>query len=213
MEQLAVLDVVAELELVVTEQVPVRVEDPLRETRGPRRVIELRRVVGRRVHPREHRIAGGDQVVVEDEDVLDGEAEPTDAFGVLGVREQHLRLRVAHAVVDAVVAVQHRQGEQDRTRLERPQERGRRLRPGGEEHRDAVSGRHAVPSEDAREPAAPFLQLPPSDLPLVATVVLPQHRELVGRVLVADVLRDVVALWDDPLVGGDGLVVARKPAV
>ncbi len=72
-EALAVLDVVAELELVVPEQVPVRVEDPLREAGRPRRVVELGRVVGRRVDRRERRVARCDQRLVEDEDVLDGE--------------------------------------------------------------------------------------------------------------------------------------------
>ena len=77
----------------------------------------------------------------------------------------------------------------------------------------AVADLDPVLPEDAREPVACVLQLAPRHLPLVAAEVLPQHRELVGRVLVADVLGDVVAVGDDPLVRGDRLVVARKAAV
>ena len=63
-------------------------------------------------------------------------------------------------------------------------------------------------SEDASEAVAGVLQLAPGHRPLVAAEVLPQHRELLGRMLVADVLGDVVAVGDAPLVRGDRLLVA-----
>jgi hypothetical protein len=129
------------------------------------------------------------------------------------VRDEDLRLRVGHAVTDPVVAVQHGERQEDRARLERSDKRGCRLGPGSEKHRDAVTDLDAVRAKDAREPVARVLELAPADLAPVAAVVLPQHRELLRRVLVADVLGDVVALRDVPPMGGDRLLVAREPAV
>jgi hypothetical protein len=63
------------------------------------------------------------RTLVQDEDVLDGEIECADAVDVLRVRDEDLRLRVGHAMADAVVAVQHRQRQQDRAGLERSEER------------------------------------------------------------------------------------------
>ena len=64
-EALAVAHVVAVDELLVREQVPVRVDDALRQPGRARRVVELRRVLGERVHALEGRVAGGQQLVVE----------------------------------------------------------------------------------------------------------------------------------------------------
>src|SRR6185436_20566558 len=104
---------------------------------------------------------------------------------------------------DAVVTVEHREREEYRARLERAEERGRRLGARRQQHRDAVADLDAMASEDASEAVAGVLQLAPRHRPLVAAEVLPQHRELLGRMLVADVLGDVVAVGDAPLVRGD----------
>ena len=69
-EALAVLHVVAVDELLVGEQVAVRVQDALGEAGGAGGVVELRRVVGGRVDGLERRIAAGQQVVVEDQHLL-----------------------------------------------------------------------------------------------------------------------------------------------
>ena len=142
----------------------MRVEDPLREPGRARGVVELGGVLGERVDPLEARVALVDQALVEHEDVLDRQAEGTHALGVLGVGDEDLRLRVRHAVPDPVVAVEHREREQDRACLERPEERRGRLGPRRQQHRDAIAGLDAVLSEDAREPGARLLELAPHDL-------------------------------------------------
>jgi hypothetical protein len=70
-EALAVLDLVAELELVVGEQVAVGVDDALRQPGGARGVVELGGIVGGGVLADVVRRAPGEQArpLVEDEDL------------------------------------------------------------------------------------------------------------------------------------------------
>ena len=206
-EALAVAHVVAVDELLVREQVAVRVDDALGQPGRARRVVELRRVLGERVHGLEGRVAGGQQLVVEHEDVLD--QRRVDAVLVGRVGHEHLGLRVADAVADAVVAVEHRHREQDRARLVGAEERGRGLGRRRQQHRHPVALLHPVRAQHVGEAVGELLQLAPLDLADGAVEVLVDHRELVGRVLVADVLRDVVALRDAPLVARHGLFVGR----
>jgi len=113
-EQLALPHVVAELEFLVREQVPVGVQDALGHAGGAGGVVELGRVVGGGVDDVE-RVGGllerggqihvGAPAAVEHEDHL---GKPVrDAVAVGRVRDEHLRLRVAQAMLDALVAVQN----------------------------------------------------------------------------------------------------------
>ena len=74
-EELALAHVVAVDELLVGEQVAVRVQDALREPGRPGRVVELGRVVGRGVDRLESGRRVGEQLVVEDQDLLDEVAD------------------------------------------------------------------------------------------------------------------------------------------
>ena len=201
-EQLALLHLVAVHELLVREHVAVGVQDALRQARGAGGVVQLRGVVGGGVDDVERRVAGRQQVGVEDQHLVG-----VHAAGVGGVGDQHLRLGVVDPVADPVVAVQHRHREQDRPRLPRAEERGRRLRRRREQHRDAVAALDPVRAQDVGEAVRPLLQLAPGHLADVALVVLVDHRELVRRMLVAAVDGDVVALRDAPLVCGDRFLV------
>ena len=68
---LACPHVVAELELVVSKEVAMGVEDPLREPGRARGVVQLRGVVGEGVDTREARVTLGNQPLVEHEDMVD----------------------------------------------------------------------------------------------------------------------------------------------
>ena len=207
-EDLAVAHVVAVDELLVREQIAVRVHDALGQPGRARRVVELGRVLGQRVLALERGVAGLQQLVIEEQYVLD--QRRIDAVLVRRVRDEDLGLRVADAVTDAVVAVQHRHREQDRAALPGAEERGRGLGRRGEQHRDTVALLYTVGAQHVREPVRELLQLAPLDAPDGPVEVLVDHRELVRRVLVADVLGDVVALGDVPLVVGDSLLVGRN---
>ena len=147
-EQLAVAHVVAVDELLVREDVAVRVQDALGEPGGAGGVVELGRVVGGGVDGLEVRRGAGEQVVVEHDHVLDEVA--VDPVGVLGVGDEHLRLRVRDPVADALVAVQHRHREQDRPRLPGAEEHGGRLGRRRQQHRDAVPALDAVVAQHVR---------------------------------------------------------------
>jgi hypothetical protein len=114
-EELAVAHVVAELELLVREQIAVGVQDALREPGGAGRVVELRGVVGGRVDGLVLR--GGVvhrrlEVVAHHEHALH---EPVgDAVAVGHVRDRQPGAGVAQAMLDPLVAVQHRHRQQDR---------------------------------------------------------------------------------------------------
>src|SRR4051794_18551750 len=207
-EALAVLDVVAVEELLVGEQVAVRVHDALGEPGRARRVVELRGVVGRRVDGLELGLAALEQLVVEEQDMLD--ERRIDAVPVGRVGEQHLRPRVRQPVADAVVAVEDGHREQDRARLVGPEERCGGLRRRRGQHRPPGAALDAVRAQHVGEAVGELLELPPVHLADIAVDVLVDHRQLVGRVLVAHVGGDVVALGHAPLVGGDGLLVAGE---
>ena len=125
MEELTLLHVVAIDELLVAEDVAVGVEDPLGESRGPRRVVDLGRVVGGGVDRLEALVLLGEQLGVENDHLVDQRTRhPVD---VVGVGDDHLRLGVPDPVLDPLVAVEDRQGEQDGAGL-----------PGAEEHRSGL---------------------------------------------------------------------------
>ena len=113
MEHLVVPHIVDELELVVREQVPVRVHDPLREPGRAGRVVDLSRLVGRGVErlaavggPRD----GAAELLVDDEHVLQlrqAVADAVDPLPVGRIGDDHLRRAVAQPMHDRVVAVEH----------------------------------------------------------------------------------------------------------
>ena len=186
----------------------MRVQDALRQPGGPGGVIELSRIVRGGVHGLEVRRGAGEQVVVQHDQVLDEVA--IDPVGVVRVGDEHLRLRVGDAVADALVSVEHRHRQQDRARLPGTEEHGGRLGRRRQQHRDAVPALDTVVAQHVRALCREVLQLAPADRALVTPPVLPHHRELVARVLVADVGGDVVARRDVPPMLGAGLLVGAR---
>ena len=209
MEQLAVLHVVAVLELLVRQQIAVRVQDALGEPGRARRVEELRRVVGggvgklvfrrRVVHERL-------EVVAHHEHPL-GEAV-RNPVAVRRVGHDEPGARVAQPVLDALVAVQHGHREQDRAALVGAQEDRGRLWQRRQQRGDAVAPLDADRLEHVREPVGELLELPERHAALIALPVLPDHREAAGLVLVAHVAGDVVALRNVPAVRRAHFLVA-----
>ncbi len=121
MKDLVGANVVAELELVMGEEIPVRVQDALRLPGGSARVVELGGVVGRRVYHRKigrGSAHGGIEidvavyqgtVLVQDEDPLerpDVFAHTLDPGTVVAVRHEYLCLRIPQPVRDPIVAVE-----------------------------------------------------------------------------------------------------------
>jgi hypothetical protein len=210
-EALAVLDVVAVDELLVAEDVAVGVHDALRHSGRARRVVELGRILGRRVGGLEVGRQPGQRVGAEDEDlVLDPGRVEARRVGLVG--DEHLRLRVGQAVADAVIAIEHRHRQQDRPDLPGGEEDGGRLGRGREDDGDAVAALHAVLHQPVRGLVGKVLQLAPAQLAGRAVVALPDHRRLVARVLVAHVGGDVVALGHAPFVLGARLLVRGRGA-
>ena len=138
----------------------MRVQDALGEAGGAGGVVELGRVVRGRVDGLEVRRRAGEQVVVQHDHVLDQVA--VDPVGVLGVGDQHLRLRVGDAVADALVPVQHGHREQDRARLPGAEEHRGRLGRRRQQHRDAVPALDAVLAQHVRALGREVLQLAPA---------------------------------------------------
>ena len=105
MKALAFLDLVAVDELFVRQQVAVRVHDPLREPRCARRVVELCRIVRRRVGP--HVLSGvrGEEVGGEHHQ---GYAARFKARRVRLVRDEQGGLGIAEPMRYPLVAVQDR---------------------------------------------------------------------------------------------------------
>jgi hypothetical protein len=148
-EQLAHPDVVAELELLVPQEVPVGVQDPLGEPGRPRGVVELGRGVG--VGGRGLEAVGGRPgqllealaaLAAHHHQVLDRRGlveQGGHPVAVGGRGDQHLGLGVVEAVDDRVVAVQHRHRQQDRLDLVGGQEAGRDLGRGRGHHRHPVA--------------------------------------------------------------------------
>ena len=121
-----------------------------------------------------------------------------------------LRARVAQPVLDALVPVEHGHRQQDRAALVGAEEDRGGLRQRRQQRGHAVAALDADRLEHVREPVRELLELPERHAPLVALPVLPDHREAVGLVLVADVARDVVALRHLPAVRGAHLLVAAE---
>ncbi len=195
---LAVLDVVAVDELLVGQDVAVGVDDALRHARGPRRVVELRRVVGGRVLANVVGRVAGQQLGVQDEQLVDERGVEAAGVGLVG--DQHLRGRVFEAMTDPFIAVEHGHRQQDRAELPGAEEHRRGLGRGREDHRDPVAPADPVRAQQVRRLVGEVLELAPVELAGRSVVALPHHRRLVARVLVAAVGGDVVALRHVPLV-------------
>ena len=194
-EALALLHLVAELELLVGEDVAVRVDDALGQPGGAGRVVELRRVVGARVEGLVLGRVAVEQAVVEDR----AGSSCVEARRVGLVGDEDLRAGVGQAVADAVVAVEDGHRQQQRAELPRAEEDRRGLRRRRQHHRDAVAALHPGRGQRVRRLGGQRLELAPVHVAPRPVEALPDHRELVGRVLVADVGRDVVALGHAPL--------------
>ena len=205
-ELLAVLDLVAVGELLVGQDVPVRVHDPLCEPGRARRVVELGWIVRRRVLTDEVGRRRRQRLLVDHERVR--RPRPVEARRILGIGHEDACLRVREPVLDPVVAVEHRHREQDRAELPDTEEDRRRLRRRRQHDRHPVATGHTPRGERVRRLVRQILQLTPIELADRAVKALPHHRRLVSRVLVADVGGNVVALRHDPAVGGTHLVVA-----
>ena len=136
-EQLAVAHVVAVDELLVREQVAVGVEDALGEPGRAGGVVQLRRVVRGGVQRLEVVVGAGQQLRREDQHLVDQVAGHPVRVG--GVGDQDPRPGVAQAVLDALVAVEHRHRQQDRAQLPGAEEHRRGLRRGGRDDRDPVA--------------------------------------------------------------------------
>jgi hypothetical protein len=127
---------------------------------------------------------------------------------VLLVRDDDPRARILQPMLDAVVPVEQRHGEQQRPELPGAKEDRRGLRCRRQHDGDAVAAFHPRLLQRVRGLARQVLELAPRDLADGAREVLVDHRELVTRMLVADLRGDVEPLRDVPLVLGDGLLVA-----
>ena len=206
-EALPVLHLVAVRELLVAEDVAVRVDDPLREPGRAGRVVELGRVVGRGVDADVLCRGAEQRLIVEHERVR--RPGPVEAGGVRGVGDEEPGARVREPVLDPVVAVEDGHRQQDRAELPGAEEDRGRLGRRRQHDGDPVTALDAAGGERVGRPVRQILQLSPRQLAGGAVVALPDHRRLVARVLVADVGGDVVALRHHPAVGGADLLVAR----
>jgi hypothetical protein len=172
-EALAVLHLVAVDELLVGQDVAVRVHDALREPGRSRRVIELRGILGRGVAG-SRLVEGRERVSLQDEHrPRVGEAR------ALSARDRHRpRLRAVRPWAPF-------------TRGTRRFQRGRRLRISGAatalEQGNQRPMRRLQLAKHVGRLVPKVLQLSPRQLPVGAVEALPHHRELVARVLVTDV--------------------------
>ena len=206
-EALAVLDLVAVDELLVAEDVPVRVDDPFRQPCRPGRVVELGRIVGRRVGADRRGRCGRQGVRAEHEHL--GCPRAVEPRCVVDVGDEKPRPGIGEAMLDPVVAVQHRHREEDRSQLPHAEEDRGCLRRRREHDGDAIARGDAVGGERMRRLVREVLKLSPRELPARAVEALPDHRVLVARVLVADVRGDVVARGNVPAVRRAQLLVRR----
>ncbi len=185
------------------------VEDALGEPGGPRRVVELRRVVGGGVHGVEVIVGVGQEALVEHQHLIDQIAR--HPVRLVGRADDQLRPGVLDSMADPLVAIEHRHREQDRAQLPGAEEDRRRLRRRRGDHRNPVAALHAVSSQHVCGPGGERLQLAPAHPALVAAEVLPDHRRLVAGMLVADVGGDVVAVGDAPAVRGTRVLIGAEP--
>ena len=93
-------------------------------------------------------------------------------MAVGGVGDDRLGAPVAQAVLDALVAVEHRHREQDRAALVGAEEDRRGLGQRGQQRRDAVAALHAERLQHVGEAVRERLELAEADPPLVALPVL-----------------------------------------
>jgi len=138
---------------------------------------------------------------------------PVDATGVLGVGEQHLRPGIADAVADALVAVQDGHRQEDRARLPHPKNAAAVCGVAGSSIATRSPGSTPLGPQDVCEPVGIILELAPADLLDPPPEVLVDHRQLVARVAVAHVDRDVVALGHVPVVLRACLLIGEKVVV
>ena len=205
-ESLAVLHLVAVDELLVGEDVAMRVDDALRQARRPRRVVELRRIVGRGVGADEVGRGAGERVRLEDEHVR--RPRTVEPRRVRGIGDEQLAPGVREAVPDAVVAVEHRHREQDRAELPDAEEDRGRLRGGGQHDGDAVAPPDPARCQRVRRLVREILELAPVEL-----AVAPSKLSQIIAGLSAGACRrrpgDVVPRRHLPTMGGAHLVVPR----
>ena len=175
-EPFAVRDVMAVPELLVPEQVPVRLHDPLGEAGRPRGVVELRGVVGGRIDADMVSRRAAERAGVEHERLR----EPP---GVRGVGDEELCARVVEAVRDAVVPVQNGHREEDRTELPDAKEESRSLGRRRQHDRNPVAAAYTLCGEYVRRLVGKVLKLAPCKFPARPVEALPNHRGLPPRVL------------------------------
>ena len=210
-EALAVLHLVAVDELLVGEDVAVRVDDALREPGRPRRVVELR---GSSAEvSTQTKSAGAASSVSGSRTSVSGAHGRSNRGAFCLVGDEQPRAGVGEPVLDPVVAVQHRHREQDRAELPDAEEDRGRLGRGRQDDGDAVAPLDAARGERVRRPVREVLQLAPDELSRRAVEALPDHRRLVARMLVAHVGGDVVPRRHLPAVGRADLVVAARAHV
>jgi hypothetical protein len=195
-EALAALYVMAVLELVVGEDVAVGMHDALRQAGRARGVVELRGILSGCVERLEVLALGREQGVVKHQHA--GNRGAVEAFGVGGVGYEHLRLGVAEAVCDPLIAVEDRHREQDCAELPRREEDRGGLRRGRQHDRYTVAGPHAVAREQVRRTVGERLHIAPMQRAHDSIVALMHHRERVGMLTIADLGGDVVALRHRP---------------
>ena len=208
-EALAVLHLVAVDELLVGEDVAVRVHDALREPGRPRRVVELRRVVGRGV--------GADEVGRRARRACParGRACPAPTAGrtaarsaasVTSSRAPESESRCSIPSSPYSTDIESRIAPSFQT----PKKIAAASGVGGST--TATRSPRSTPraGERVRRPVREVLQLAPDELPRRAVEALPDHRRLVARMLVAHVGGDVVPRRHLPAVGRADLVVAAR---
>ena len=163
-EQLALADVVAVHELLVGEQVAMRVQDPLRQPGRARRVVQLgrdRRRQCRRTRTPSIRCASSSSSRISRCSTSERSIRSAFAASVTST----LRLGVGQPVADPLVAVQDRHRQQDRADLPGSEERRGRLGGRRQQHRDAVAALDAVRGKHVREPVRVVLELTPAHAP------------------------------------------------
>ena len=206
-ESLPVLNLMAVGELLVAEDVAMGVDDAFRESRRSRRVIELCGIV----------CLGGaaDLLCWSLDQGLSGEDQQRRCRAVLEPRrvlfigDKQPRLGILKPVSNPVVAVENRHREKDRAELPDGKEDRSSLRCWRQHDSDAITSLYAPVRQDMRRLIRKVLQLAPGELARRAIEALPDHRRLVARMFLADILCDVVELGHLPAVLANDLLVSR----
>src|SRR3954453_14847858 len=113
-------------------------------------------------------------------------------------------------MLDALVAIEDREREQDRTELPGAEEHRGRLRRCRGADRHAVTPLDAAGSKQVRGLGGEGALLRPADLTLISPEIGEQHRGSVAGLAVADLGGDVVALGDPPPVRPAGLFIGER---